>query len=113
MKTLLIFQAASAWSLFNDVMIAELGVITFYSTYESDIVKYDICNVTVFELSAHADLNLAQTWTNQAAQLFLDSWQSSGNATTSVQRALAWVESAFANKGGNNCAHAENIQDDR
>ena len=97
-------QAAQQWQQFGLFILAEQAIISLDSTFQNDIIKYDVCNATDWT-HAQANLFLAQKWAQTAVQVFLDAVSSPTTpAADAIKRSLAWIEGAFAANGGNGCA---------
>ena len=95
-------EAASQWSSFNLLQLAELALIYVDFSFQTDIQKYDVCKAADWP-HALANLEFAQQWSANAVQIFLDSVANGALAADAIKRAQAWVEAAFAGNGGTNC----------
>jgi hypothetical protein len=96
-------EASSQWSTFQALQYAELAFIYVDFSFQGDIIKYDVCGAKDWA-HALANLQLAQNWTVNAVQMFLDAMEAGLPAAQAIAKSTSWVDAAFVANGGNNCA---------
>ncbi len=93
--------ATSAWSSFNDLMVAETVAILPYFWFQKDLLKDDFCRATTVP-EALANLARAQDWSRQAVQMALTN-VSPGQVARAVSLAIQFIDSQFAAHNGSSC----------